>query len=80
MEISSAVAACLVALGVLPLGAQDLRIEGHAVLPGGLVNVPVLVSNVAGLASASLTINYDPQLLSLEGVTNGGLGQPFSIE
>jgi hypothetical protein len=72
--------ACLAALCALPLAAQDLRIGGHAVLPGGLVNVPVLVGNAAGLASASLTINYDPEILSLQGVTNGGLGQTFAIE
>jgi len=74
------VAAWVAALGMLPLGAQDLRIGEHAVLPGGLVKVPVLVSNAAGLASASLTINYDPEILSLEGVTNGGLGQTFAVE
>jgi hypothetical protein len=74
------VAAWVAALGVLPLGAQELRIGEHAVLPGGLVSVPVLVSNAAGLSSASLTINYDPEILSLEGITNGGLGQTFAIE
>jgi hypothetical protein len=73
-------AVCLAAVQTLPLGAQELRIGEHAVLPGGLVNVPVLVSNAAGLASASLTINYDPQVLSLEGITNGGLGQTFALE
>jgi hypothetical protein len=70
----------LAALWALPLSAQDLRIGEHAVLPGGLVNVPVVVSNAGGLASASLTINYDPVILSVEGVTNGGLGQPFALE
>jgi hypothetical protein len=74
------VAAWVAALLALPLGAQDLRIGEHAVLPGGWVTLPVLVSNAGGLASASLTINYDPQILSLEGVTNGGLGQTFAIE
>jgi len=68
------------ALCSLTLDAQDLRVGEHAVLPGGLVNVPVLVSDAAGLASASMVINYDPQILSLEGITNGGLGQTFSIE
>jgi hypothetical protein len=70
----------LAALCALPLAAQDLRIGEHAVLPGGSVNVPVLVNNAAGLASASLTINFDPEILSLEGVTNGGLGQTFALE
>ncbi len=79
-KILASVGVCVTVLHVLALGAQDLRIGDHAVLPGGLVSVPVLVSNAAGLASASLTINYDPQVLSLEGVTNGGLGQTFSIE
>jgi len=73
-------AGCLAVLGALSLSAQELRIGEHAVLPGGLVNVPVLVSNAAGLASASMIINYDPQMLALEGITNGGLGQAFPIE
>jgi hypothetical protein len=73
-------ASCAAVLLTLPLVAQDLRIGEHAVLPGGRVNVPVLVSNAAGLASASMIINYDPQMLTLEGITNGGLGQTFPIE
>lgn len=73
-------AAWAAALGLLPLGAQDLQIGEHAVLPGGVVSVPVIISNATGVASASLTINYDPEILSLVSVTNGGLGQTFAVE
>ncbi len=70
----------IVVLHALTLAAQNLRIEEHAVLAGGSVKVPVLVSDATGLASASLTINYDAQVLALESLTNGSLGQTFSLE
>lgn len=74
------VASCVALLQTLPLEAENVCIGEHAALPGSFVNVPVMISNVTGLASASLVINFDPEILSVESVTNGSLGQTFTIE
>lgn len=63
-----------------PLAAQTLSLSDHAVLPGGSVAVPILLGDATGVASVSLTVNFDPELLVLDAVTNGGLGQTFSLD
>lgn len=60
--------------------AEDLVIGNHAALPGATVRVPVMVPDASGMASVALTINFDSEILSLEGVTNGGLGSTFVLE
>ena len=60
--------------------AQDFVLGSHAALAGSTVRVPVFIADASGLASAALTINFDPQILSLESVTNGDLGLVFLVE
>lgn len=59
--------------------AQSLDIAPHVGLPGGGVRVPVLVSNVPSLAAAALTLNYDPQVLTLTNVRSASLGA-FTVD
>lgn len=63
-----------------PLQAQTICIGDHVVLAGASVAVPVVIGNAAGVASVSMTVNFDPQILALESVTNAGLGQNFSLK
>jgi len=74
-------AALLAALSIVTLvAAEDFVIENHAALPGSTVRVPVIVPDASGIASVALTINFDSEILSLESVTNGGLGSAFLME
>lgn len=41
--------------------------------------VPLAISNAPGLASVSMTLNYDPQILTMLSVTNGRLGDTFRL-
>ena len=59
--------------------AQSISLSSHVATAGGLARVPVLVSNVPSLAAASLTVNYDPQVLTLANVQAGTLGA-FTVE
>jgi len=60
--------------------AEDIVIGNHAARPGDNVRVPVLLPDAAGFASVAVTINYDAELLALEGMTNGPLGSLFALE
>ena len=71
---------CGMVLHSVPLLAQALCVGDHAILNGGSVAVPVVIDNATGVASVSLTVNFDPQVLSLDSVTNAGLGQHFSLK
>lgn len=69
--------ACL--LFEIAVCGQSLHIRSHVGVAGSVVRVPVLVSNVPSLAAVSLTLNYDPQILTLTNVRSGSLGT-FTVE
>lgn len=53
---------------VLPIGpdagvASQVFVGEHAVLPGDEVRVPILFTNAPGVASASVTLRFDPSLV-----------------
>lgn len=77
--INFATLALLLGFALGSASGQRLEIHQHAVLPGGTVPVPVWLSNVPGVASVSIQINFDPQLLTLIAVTQGALGSTFAL-
>jgi uncharacterized protein (TIGR02597 family) len=78
-KLFRAVLFCLALLSA-SVRAQTVYITDHVVLAGGTVSVPVVVTNAAGLASAAVTINYDPQVLALESVASGNVAQNYSVQ
>lgn len=73
----------LAAFGVaFSASAYEVSIGNTTVQPGGSVQVPVMLDNAADVAVVRFQINYDPQLLTLFGVTNrlGTLGAVFGLD
>lgn len=48
--------------------------------PGGLVPIPLTLTNASGVAGITAKVNYDPALLSVESVTVGELGAAFTLD
>ena len=59
---------------------RSLVIGEHAAMPAGAVQVPVTMTDAAGVAAVSFIVNFDPDLLALSKVTTGGLGAAFTLE
>jgi len=62
--------------------AYEVSIGNATVQPGGSVQLPVLLDDAADVAVVKFQINYDPQLLTLSGVTNrpSTLGASFALD
>ena len=72
--------ALLIGLLLVPAShAQSVHLQPHVGIAGAVVRVPVLVSNVRSLAAASLTVNYDSQVLTFTNARAGTLGT-FTVE
>jgi hypothetical protein len=57
-------------LGVVPNGAIATTAGNVTACPGDLIQVPVLVSNLSAASSISLSLGYDPAVLTYIGVSN----------
>lgn len=57
---------------------RQSRIKGYYIYRGS-VDLPLSLDDAAGLASIDVQINYNPELLGLENVTSGPLGQQFDL-
>lgn len=72
----------LVVIGVVVparAASRQLSLPTALASPGMLVQVPVALDTAAGLASVRAVINFDPQLLELQGVERGALGAQFEL-
>jgi hypothetical protein len=58
---------------------RHFAIPSYLVNSGAVVHVPITLDNAAGLASINLQINFDQEVLKLEAVTPGPLGQAFEF-
>lgn len=60
--------------------AMQVSLPDYEALPGAELHVPVQVDDVGGLAFIGLQINYDPDVLIVESVAAGQLGQAFTLD
>ena len=59
--------------------AKHLELPHYKGRPGQIVPVPITLSSAASLASAKITVNYDPNLLAFVAARNEGLGAAFEM-
>jgi hypothetical protein len=73
--------ALLTAMTAFRVCAYEVTIGVSSVSPGNSVQVPVLLDDAANVATVQFQVNYDPQILTLTGVTNrpGTLGSNFGL-
>lgn len=72
----------LLALAVLPTAWADSRtlsLPDYLANPGKILEVPLSLDNAAGLAALRVQINFDPDVLVLQAVTAGPLGDAFEM-
>lgn len=62
-----------------PLAASQVFIGEHAVLPGDQVRVPIWFTNAPGLASAAVTLRFDPALVEPLGVSAPDAPPAFAV-
>jgi hypothetical protein len=58
---------------------RKLSIPGYLANPGGFIQVPLMLDNAAGLAAVQVQINFDPEVVKLQSVSSGPLGQAFEM-
>lgn len=59
--------------------SRTLSMPAYLVNPGGFLHVPVVLDNAAGLAAIQVQINFDPEVVELQSVTAGPLGDAFEL-
>lgn len=71
----------LVCASAAPVSAASrlLSLPSCLASPGMLVQIPVVLSDAAGLASVRVAINFDPQLLEFQSATSAALGTAFEL-
>ena len=52
---------------------------GYLANPGGFLQVPLMLDNAAGLAAIQVQVNFDPEVVELQSVSTGPLGQAFEM-
>ena len=66
-----------------PLSVQAMprhfSLASYQVNPGARIQVPLSLDNAAGLAAIEVKINFDPDVLTLETVSGGPLGDAFEL-
>lgn len=62
-----------------PLSVPHLILPKAKGAPGSTVSVPVRIESVSGLLSAELHVSYDPDILSLKGVSLGEFSQGLAL-
>ena len=65
---------------VLPLGAATVSIGHYIANPGARIAVPVEIDSTEGIASAAVTVTYNPEVLRLKGVRRGELKRLFDFD
>ena len=72
-----------VATALAPVGARaasrNLSMPAYLANSGGFLHVPLLLDNAAGLAAIQVQINFDPEVVALQSVTAGPLGEAFEM-
>lgn len=58
---------------------RSLSLPNYLANPGGILEVPLTLDNAAGLAAIQVQINFDPEVLELQTVTAGPLGEAFEL-
>lgn len=58
---------------------RHLSLPIYQVNAGAVLEVPLTLDNAAGLAALRVQVNFDPEVLTLQGVTAGPLGQSFEL-
>jgi hypothetical protein len=56
-----------------------LSLPSYQANPGGILEVPLSLDNAGGLAAIRVQINFDPDVLELQTVTAGPLGEAFEL-
>ena len=59
--------------------AYTITIPQYLGRPGSIVRVPVTLDNAVNVAGVLLQVNYAQQIVSVNGVGAGGLGQAFTL-
>jgi hypothetical protein len=60
-------------------GSRTLSMPSYLANPGGILEVPLSLDNAEGLAAIRVQINFDPEVLELQAVTAGPLGEAFEL-
>jgi hypothetical protein len=63
----------------LHAGPRAFWLPSFRVNPGGILEVPLSLDDATGLAAIRVRINFDPEVLDLQGVTSGPLGDAFEL-
>lgn len=69
----------LVASEAARADSRRLSLPSYLANPGGILEVPLTLDNAAGLAAIQVQINFDPEVLQLQTVTAGPLGEAFEL-
>ena len=63
----------------LQADSRTLSLPSYLANPGGILEVPLMLDNAAGLAAIQAQINFDPEVLELLTVKAGPLGEAFEL-
>lgn len=58
---------------------RHLSLPAYLANPGQVLHVPLTLDNAAGLAAIRVQINFDPEVLQLQTVSEGPLGDAFEM-
>ncbi|WP_309385768.1 cohesin domain-containing protein [Cerasicoccus frondis] len=70
----------LVGFGLLPVHAYQVSLPDYVASPGSIVHAPIIIDDVAGIASIDIQLNFDPAVVQLTEVIPGQLGVNFDLE
>jgi hypothetical protein len=77
--------AVFVAVVATTMGSQaqalprTFSLPSYEANPGGIIEVPLSLDNAAGLAAIEVNINFNPDVLELQAVSSGPLGDAFEM-
>lgn len=59
--------------------SRNFALPSYRVNAGAVLHVPLTLDNAAGLAALRMQVNFDPEVLTLEAVNTGPLGEAFEL-
>ena len=59
--------------------SRHFSMPGYLANPSGFLQVPLMLDKAAGLAAIQVQINFDPEVVELQSVSTGPLGQAFEM-
>ena len=65
--------------GTAQADSRSMSLPSYLANPGNILEVPLTLDNAAGLAAIRVQINFDPEVLELQAVTAGPLGEAFEL-